>query len=157
MTNNTFFELWWSMVKSVPTWEWTTGILVFCSGVILLCVHELFKSNKTGISQAFEKIKFKEKDVDRELANTVYFEIAVPKDSQATAFQVQQKILKALHSVYADVVEGPHGFSSSFYFFQKLVRSLKVRASRRPFFTLQVWSQYPYISFRLYVPLVTVN
>ena len=102
---------------------------------------------------AFQKIRFKKKDLSRASRQSTYLEITIPKNSEATAFQVQQKILKTLHSVYADPIEGAHSFSPTWYFFQKLYRFCKVYFSKKVFFTMQVWGQYPDISFRLNIPV----
>ena len=106
------------------------------------------------IFHAFEKIKFKQKDLNKSLDETVYLEITIPKNSQASIFQVQQKILKAFHSMYADPIRGTHGFKGFFYFFQKIYRLWKVNRSRQIFFNLQIWAQYPCISFRLSIPKI---
>ena len=108
---------------------------------------------RLDIFHAFETFKLKKKYWEAQSqAGTLYFEITIPKNSQTTAFQVQQKILKALHSVYPDPIKGPHQFSKGFYLFQKMFRSWKVRRAKQVFFTMQVWAQYPYISFRLQIP-----
>ncbi len=101
---------------------------------------------------AFETIKIKKREVDKSLLDTVYIEIIIPRESQATAFQIQQKILKAFHSVYHDPIEGAHSFSRLFYFFQKMYRRWKVDRSKHVFFTMQIFAQYPSISFRLNIP-----
>jgi hypothetical protein len=103
---------------------------------------------------AFEKIKFKQRDINRALSESMYLEITIPKNSQATAFQVQQKILKTLHSMYADPIDGVHAFSPTWYFFQKLFRFCKVVWSKKVFFTMQIWGEYPDISFRINIPAV---
>lgn len=101
---------------------------------------------------AFQKIKFKKRDIDRASRESIYLEVTIPKNSQATAFQVQQKVLKTLHSVYADPIDGVHAFSPTWYFFQKLYRFCKVYFSKKVFFTIQIWGQHPDISFRLNIP-----
>lgn len=152
MANNIGTSLWWEMVRKIPLWELVTALIVLGSGLFIYLMYELFVLNQLNIFHAFEKIKIKKKDLETELPNTVYFEITIPKDSQTTAFQVQQKILKAFHSVYTDPIEGQHGFTKTFYFFQKLYRAWKVERAKQSFFTMQIWAQYPYISFRLNVP-----
>ena len=153
MPNNIGYQLWLEAVKKIPTWEWTVGILTFCGAIFLFSLYQIFSLNRLDIFHAFEKIKIKRKDLDRESAKTLYFEITIPKDSQTTAFQIQQKILKAFHSVYQDPIDGPHEFSQYFYFFQKLYRHWKVARAKQVFFNMQVWAQYPYISFRLQIPI----
>ncbi|MCL5667162.1 MAG: ATP-binding protein [Patescibacteria group bacterium] len=153
MPNNIGYQLWLETVRKIPTWEWTTGILTLCGTIFLFSLYQLFSLYRLDIFHAFEKIKIKNKDLDKEFPKTLYFEITIPKDSQTTAFQIQQKILKAFHSVYQDPIEGPHQFSRYFYFFQKLYRHWKVALAKQVFFTMQVWAQYPYISFRLQIPI----
>src|SRR5579863_6256275 len=118
MPNPIGYQLWLEEVKKIPSWEWTAGILTFCGAIFLFSLYQLFSLYRLDIFHAFEKIKIKRKDLDKELGGTLYFEIIIPKDSQTTAFQIQQKILKALHSVYQDPIEGPHEFSSALYFLQ---------------------------------------
>lgn len=130
-------------------------IFIFCGIMTGLFVVGFIFTRIFGIrvfKSAFQRIKFKTKDIERALNNSLYLEITLPKNSQATAFQIQQKILKTLHSIYVDPVEGLHGFSPLGYFFQKLYRFLKVYFSRKVFFTMQIWGQYPDISFRLNIP-----
>ncbi len=103
-------------------------------------------------SSVFEKMKFKRRDVEHALHDSLYLELTIPKNSQATAFQIQQKILKTIHSVYIDPIEGVHAFSSTWYFFQKLYRFCKVYFSKKVFFIMQIWGQYPDIAFRLNIP-----
>lgn len=103
-------------------------------------------------SSVFEKMKFKRRDVECALGDSLYLELTIPKNSQATAFQIQQKILKTLHSVYVDPIEGVHAFSPTWYFFQKLYRFIKVSFSKKVFFTMQILGQYPDIAFRLNIP-----
>ncbi len=153
MTNSIGYQLWLETVRKIPTWEWTTGIIAFCAAIFLFSLYQLFSLYRLDLFHSFEKIKIKKKDLDRETEKTLYFEITIPKNSQTTAFQIQQKILKALHSVYEDPIDGPHKFSQHFYFLQKLYRHWKVARARQVFFTLQVWAQYPYISFRLQIPI----
>ena len=152
MPNNIGYSLWLEAVKKIPSWEWTAGILTLCGAIFLFAVYQIFLLYELDIFHAFEKIKLKQKDLDAQANDTLYFEITIPKNSQTTAFQIQQKILKAFHSVYSDPIEGPHEFSNLFYFFQKLFRYWKVRRAKQSFFTMQVWAQYPYISLRLSIP-----
>ncbi len=152
MAHNIGYSLWLDTVKSIPEWEWTAGVSIVAGAILLFCLYELFSKNRVSIFHAFERVRIKKKDLAKALADTVYFEITIPKDSHTTAFQVQQKILKAFHSIYTDPIEGPHGFSKNFYFFQKLYRIWKVYRARQVFFTMQIWAQYPYISFRLVCP-----
>lgn len=152
MTSMTGFELWLDMIRKIPRWELVAGTSFFALIVFSIGLYQFFKLNQLNIFHAFEKIKLKQKDIDRAIGEIMYLEITIPKNSQVTAFQVQQKILKALHAVYQDPIEGPHGFKSYFYFFQKLYRLWKVSRKRQVFFTLQIWAQYPYISFRLALP-----
>lgn len=152
MARNNNFALWLDIVQGIPTWEWMTGVIIVVSAIFAWLIYELFSKNQLSIFHAFEKIRVKQKDLDKTFADTLYFEVTIPKDSQATAFQVQQKILKALHSIYTDPIAGPHKFSSHFFFLQKAYRLWKVYRSRQVFFTMQIWAQYPYISFRLCVP-----
>lgn len=152
MAQSNGYTLWLNMVKSIPQWEWTAGVSLIAGAILLFCFYNIFSKNQLSIFHAFEKIKIKKNDLEKALLDTLYFELTIPKDSHTTAFQVQQKILKALHSIYADPIEGPHAFSGNFYFFQKAYRLWKVFRARQVFFTMQIWSQYPYISFRLVCP-----
>ena len=152
MTDNIGFSLWLEMVKKIPGWEWATGVLIVCCAIILFCLFELFVLDRLGIFHAFEKGKIKKKDLEQGLADTLYVEITIPKESLTTAFQIQQKILKAFHSVYTDPIEGPHKFSRIFYLLQKPYRLWKVYRAKQIFFTMQIWAQYPYIAFRLNIP-----
>ncbi|HEX9503343.1 MAG TPA: DUF87 domain-containing protein [Patescibacteria group bacterium] len=136
-----------NIFKSIPKWEWIIGVLVL-SGAAL---YALFR-NRLSLFHAFETVKLKKYNIDHSFQDTLYFEVTIPKDSQTTAFHVQQKILKALHSVYLDPIEEPHAFSRHFFFFQKWYRWWKVHRNLRAFFTFQIWAQYPYISFRLVIP-----
>jgi hypothetical protein len=153
MTYNIGYSLWLETVHKIPVWEWAGGIMTFCGAIFLFALYQLFILYKLDIFHAFETIKIKKNDLDRASKDALYFEITIPKDSQTTAFQIQQKILKAFHSVYTDPIEGPHEFSHYFYFFQKLYRWWKVKKAKQVFFTMQVWGQYPYISFRLTIPI----
>jgi len=141
------------LVNQMPAWE---RILSNIGGSLLCLMVAYFILSKLGFfpKHAFEKIKLKKKDLNKWLGNTLYYEITIPKNSQATAFQIQQKILKAFHSIYQDPVEGAHKFSSLFkiiYYFQKLWRRGKVKRSQPVFFSMQIWAQHPFISFRLKV------
>ena len=144
---NIGYLLWLDAIKHIPLWELIVGKLIDLALVIF------FLSKFFGGNHAFEKMKIKPRDLDKGLADTLYFEITIAKNSQTTAFQVQQKILKAFHSIYQDPVEGAHNFGM-FFFFQKLWRKWKINHSKQVFFTMQVWAQHPYISFRLQVPKV---
>lgn len=146
------FALWLDMVKRIPKWEFMTGTLFLLLLLFFFGLYQFLKLYHDPIFHAFEKIKIKKKDLDRTIADSMAIEITIPKNSQVTAFQVQQKILKALHAVYRDPIDGPHAFSSHLYFFQKLFRLWKVYRAKQIFFTLQIWAQYPYISFRLFLP-----
>jgi hypothetical protein len=142
--------LWLNFFNQLPAWEHIAGWV----GIAILFSVFFFDKLPSFNHHAFEKIKLKSKDVDKWLDNTIYFEITIPKNSQATAFQIQQKILKAFHAIYIDPVEGAHNFSSLFnfiYFFQKLWRRGKVKRSQTVFFSMQIWAQHPFISFRLRV------
>src|SRR5258708_21310706 len=136
-----------NIFKSIPKWEWIMGVLVL-SGAAL---YALFR-NRLSLFHAFETVKLKKYNIDHSFQDTLYFEVTIPKDSQTTAFHVQQKILKALHSVYLDPIEEPHAFSRHFFFFQKWYRWWKVHRNLRAFFTFQIWAQYPYISFQFVIP-----
>ncbi len=152
MTHMTNVSLWIDAVKRIPPWEFNIGILSAVFGVVLLLFYDLVWMHRLGIFHAFEKIKIKKKDADQAALESTYIEITIPRDSQTTAFQVQQKILKAFHSVYDDPIAGLHAFSETFYLFQKLYRLWKVRRATQVFFTMQIFAQYPYISFRLNIP-----
>lgn len=151
MAHNIGYNLWLEAIKSIPSWEWIAGTIIVGSAIIIFLLF-VFLSHKFSIFHAFEKIKIKRKDLEKAQGNNLYFEVTIPKDSQTTAFQVQQKILKAFHSIYVDPIEGSHGFSKHFYLFQKVYRLWKVRKATQVFFTMQIWAQYPYISFRLVSP-----
>ena len=152
MTNKLGYVLWLEAVKKIPVWELTAGA-VFLAGLILfVAVFAVLRIYQMRIFHSFEKLKFKKKDLNQALKDTQYVEITIPKNSQVTAFQVQQKILKAFHSTYGDPIEGTHNFSPIWYFFQKMYRLWKVFRTREEFFTLQIWAQYPYTSFRLNIP-----
>jgi len=123
------------MISQLPAWE---RIVPNVAGSLFLLVLAYLFLRKLGFfpKHAFERIKLRKKDLDRQLKDTLYFEITIPKNSQATAFQVQQKIFKAFHAIYQDPVEGPHDFSSLFefiYYFQKLWRRGKVKRSKQVF------------------------
>jgi hypothetical protein len=154
MTNAIGFELWLDMIHKVPKWELAAGGSFFLLTFAAVALYQFFKLYQLPIFHAFERIKVKPKDLDQAVGDAMQIEITIPKNSQVTAFQVQQKILKALHAVYQDPIEGPHAFSRHLYFFQKLYRLWKVYRSKQIFFTLQIWAQYPYISFRLSLPKV---
>lgn len=154
MTNAIGFELWLDMIHKVPKWELAAGGSFFLLTVSAVAIYQFLKLYQLPLFHAFEHIKIKRKDLDQAVGDAMQIEITIPKNSQVTAFQVQQKILKALHAVYQDPIEGPHAFSRHFYFFQKLWRLWKVYRAKQIFFTLQIWAQYPYISFRLSLPKV---
>jgi hypothetical protein len=103
---------------------------------------------------AFESVAFKKREVDQSFAESVTLEITVPKITQATAFQVQQKIFKTLHSAYIDPIEGEHNFSllTPWYLFQKMYRFIKVTFSTKVFFSVQIFAKHPDISFRITIP-----
>lgn len=144
--------LWLQAIRKIPTWELTIGTIFFAGLVIFSIVYLLVRIHKMRIFHAFEQLKLRQKDLDRSLKDTRYIEITIPKNSQVTAFQVQQKILKAFHSTYHDPIEGAHAFSPTWYFFQKLYRLWKVYRAKQVFFSMQIWAQYPFISFRLNIP-----
>ena len=152
MDNQVGYSLWVEMIHQIPDWELTLGIIFLSLIILTICIYWIIRSNQLRIFHAFEKIKLKRKDIDRSLKDTKYIEIIIPKNSQATAFQVQQKILKSIHSTYIDPIEGSHSFSHTWYFFQKLFRLLKVYFTHQVFFGLQIWAQYPFVSFRLQIP-----
>lgn len=140
-------------IFTVP--HWTYILWLFCSIVSFLFLLGFIATKIFGLNlfhSAFQTIKLKQKEIDRSLHESICLEIIIPKSSQATAFQVQQKIFKTLHSVYSDPIEGVHAFSPTWYFFQKLYRFCKVTFSKKIFFTLQVFGEYPDISFRLNIP-----
>ncbi len=157
MENQVGYSLWLNVMQKIPGWELTLGIIFLSLIVFTICLYWIIRMNQMRIFHAFEKITFKRKDLDRSLKDTKYIEIIIPKNSQATAFQVQQKILKAIHSTYLDPIEGAHSFSRTWYFFQKLFRLIKIYFSRQVFFGLQIWAQYPFVSFRLNIPSVFVE
>jgi hypothetical protein len=135
--------------------KWTFILWLFCTLVLFLIIFGFLLSKIFGLRlfhSVFQKMAFKKKDINRSLYNSLYLEITIPKNSQTTAFQVQQKILKTLHSVYLDPIEGAHSFSSFWHFFQKVYRFCKVYFSKKVFFTLQIFGEYPDISFRLNIP-----
>ncbi len=143
--------MWTYYFSRMPFWENIAGWI----GITILFFMFVFDKLPGFNRHSFEKIKLKKKDLEAWLDTSLYFEITIPKNSQATAFQIQQKILKAFHAIYIDPVEGAHNFSSTFgfiYFFQKLWRIWKVKRSRQIFFSMQIWAQHPFISFRLQVP-----
>ncbi len=153
MARNIGYSLWLNIIKSIPKWEWITLVSIIASAIVLLLLYGLRSRRKRGgLFHAFEKLKIKRKDLDKAFNDDLYFEVTIPQDTQATAFQVQQKILKAFHSTYGDPIEGAHGFSKYIYFFQKLYRFIKIKRSEQVFFNMQIWAQYPYISFRLMCP-----
>ena len=130
-----------------------TAIIIFLSILILSAIiYEIMRIYQVRIFHSFEKIKLKQKDLERSFKDTEYIEITIPKNSQVTAFQVQQKILKAFHSTYGDPIEGAHTFRPTWYFFQKMFRLWKVSRAKQTFFTMQIWAQYPFISLRLNIP-----
>lgn len=126
------------------------ALFLFCTAAWILMKVSHFRI----FAGIFEMIWFKKRDIDRSFAENITLEIVVPKSSQATAFQVQQKIFKTLHSVYEDPIFGVHDFSFTplVYIFQKLVRFAKVRFSKKIFFSFQILGQHPHISFRIAVP-----
>lgn len=122
MTHVTSFELWLDLVRGIPRWELVSGIAFFAITFGSIGLYQFFKLYQLEIFHAFETIKLKEKEIERASLTSLYLEITIPKNSQVTAFQVQQKILKALHSIYPDPIEGAHAFKPHLYFFQKLYR-----------------------------------
>ena len=93
MTHDTTYSLWIDMVKGIPSWEFAVvGFSVSCA-LLLLLFYDIGWMQKLGIFHAFEKIKIKRKDLERTAHDSTYIEITIPRDSQATAFQIQQKIL----------------------------------------------------------------
>jgi hypothetical protein len=130
MDNAIGFELWLDMIRKIPTWELAAGGFFLLLTFSAITLYQFFKLYQLNIFHAFEKIKLKRKDLDQAVRDAMYIEITIPKNSQVTAFQVQQKILKALHAVYQDPIEGPHAFSRYFYFFQKLYRLWKISRAR---------------------------
>jgi len=152
MTNKLAYVLWLQMIKKIPTWELIIIIAIFVGLIIFWTLFIFVRIHQERIFHAFEKLKLKQKDLDRAFDDTQYVEITIPKNSQVTAFQVQQKILKAFHSTYSDPIEGSHNFSPIWFFFQKLFRLWKVSRTKQVFFTMQIWAQYPFISFRLNIP-----
>jgi hypothetical protein len=154
MTNKVGYILWIEMIQKIPRWEWTLGIIFLCTFIVGAVIYWIIKIYQLQIFHAFEKVKLKQKDLEHSFKDTRYIEIIIPKNSQATAFQVQQKILKAIHSTYIDPTEGPHNFSRPWYFFQKLFRLWRVYSSHQEFFGMQIWAQYPLVSFRLNIPSV---
>jgi hypothetical protein len=152
MAHNIGYSIWLEMLHKIPVGVSIIAFLGIGFALLFFILSELVRNDKFGIFHTFEKIKIKRKDIDKTLLDTIYIEITIPRESQTTAFQVQQKILKAFHSVYQDPIEGPHAFSRTFYFFQKMYRLWKVYRARQVFFTMQIFAQYPSISFRLNIP-----
>ena len=146
------YTLWLEAINKIPKWELTTGIIFLVGVVFSGLVYGIMRTYQVRIFYAFQKLKLRKKDLDRAFKDAQYIEITIPKNSNTSAFQVQQKIFKALHSTFADPIEGAHAFKPTWYFFQKLFRLWKACRARPPFFTLQVWGQYPFISFRLHIP-----
>ena len=154
MTHNTNYFLWLDAIRRIPSWEFYVAVAAASVGLPILLFHDVVFKHKGGIARFFEKVRLKKKDLNKAILESAYIEITIPRDSQATAFQIQQKILKAFHSVYDDPIEGPHHFFRASYLFQKMYRIWKVCRARQVFFTMQIFAQYPYISFRLNVPKV---
>lgn len=150
--NKLGYNLWLQTIHKIPTWELTIGIIFFGGLIFFAIFYGIVRIYQVRIFHSFEKLRLRYKDLDRSLKNTEYVEITIPKNSQVTAFQVQQKILKAFHSTYADPIEGAHTFKPTWYFFQKMLRLWKVYRARQVFFAMQIWAQYPFISFRLNIP-----
>ncbi len=117
-------------LQSIPLWEFGIAGLAFVFGLLFL----FFSSgaawmHRLGIFHAFETLRMRKKDIDKEFEDTSYIEITIPKNLETKAFQIQQKIFKALHSVYSDPIAGQHNFSKAFYLFQKWYRLWKVTRS----------------------------
>lgn len=147
-----YVELQVSDEHNIKFIVWLISTIITVLFIIGWTLNKFFRF--TIFLHAFEKMKFKKKDINHALAESLYLEITLPKNSQATAFQIQQKVLKTLHSVYLDPIEGSHHFSPTWYFFQKLYRFCKVSLSKKVFFSMQIWGQYPDISFRLNIPKI---
>lgn len=140
-------------IFTVP--NWTYILWLFCSSIFFLILLGFIATKLFSLrlfSSSFQTIKFKQKDISRSLNDILCLEVTIPKNSQVTAFQVQQKIFKTLHSVYLDPIDGTHSLSPTWHLFQKLYRFLKVSFSEKVFFTLQIFGQYPDICFRLNIP-----
>jgi len=95
MTKNIGYSLWLEMVRGIPMWEFTLGAVVVGGAIVFFLLYCVLRRYQVNIFHAFEKKKIKQKDVDNASRDTAYIEITIPKNSQATAFQVQQKILRA--------------------------------------------------------------
>jgi DNA helicase HerA-like ATPase len=154
MTHNIYYPLWLDAVGCIPSWELYLAAVAACVGLLLLVFHDIIFKHKGGIARSFEKVRLKKKDLNKAILESAYIEITIPRDSQTTAFQIQQKILKAFHSIYNDPIKGPHHFFRALYIFQKMFRLWKVRRARQVFFTMQIFAEYPHISLRLNVPKV---
>ena len=152
MTNGLGYILWLQILQKIPKWELTLGIILLSVSILSAIIYGIMRIHRVRIFHSFEKIKLKQRDLERSFKDTEYVEITIPKNSQVTAFQVQQKILKAFHSTYGDPIEGAHAFQPIWYFFQKMFRLWKVSRAKQTFFTMQIWAQYPFISLRLNIP-----
>ncbi len=150
LSKNIGFTLWLDIFKKISPLEMAVISIFFYLVIFLFSLLQIFFLYRDNIFHAFENLKIKLSDFIKQ--DNLYIEITIPKDSETTAFQIQQKLLKTFHSVYKDPIDGKHGFSQSFYFFQKLFKFVKVRRAKQFFFNLQIWAEYPYISFRLRLP-----
>src|ERR1035437_2550983 len=102
MTHNADYLLWLETVRRIPPWEFTVAGLSVLFGLAFFVLHDLAGKRGLSIFRAFQSIKIKSRELDTAVKNSTYIEITIPRDSQASAFQIQQKILKAFHSAYSD-------------------------------------------------------
>src|SRR5581483_2964718 len=85
------YSLWLQMVKDIPIWAASTGGSMAIIGFLALILLALVSQDERFLFNALESMKLKRKEIKQELDDCVYLEITIPKNSQATAFQIQQK------------------------------------------------------------------
>jgi hypothetical protein len=83
MANNPGYILWLQIVQRIPTWELTVGIIFLSILILSAIIYEIMRIYQVRIFHSFEKIKLKQKDLERSFKDTEYIEITIPKNSGA--------------------------------------------------------------------------
>jgi len=85
----------------------------------------------------------------------VFLEIKIPKTSQRTTFQVQQKLFRSMHSIVEDSYRFKTGFVKIkiFNLIQKWVSRVFQNLAQKRLLTLQIFATHSYSAFGVWVPL----
>lgn len=127
------------------------GVLIFNWGIVMSLFESYLK-----FFWGIEKFKITGRLMKRiQSDEKVFLEIKIPKSSQRTTFQVQQKLFRSMHSI----VEDSYRFRTGFYkikifnLFQKWISRLYEILALKRLLTLQIFATHSYSAFGVWVPL----